>query len=104
VPTTWDETRFIDGYPGDFVVVARRQGDEWYLGAMTDENARELSLALDFLTEGQPYTAHVFRDGDDVADNPQSVAYDTKAVSSSDSLDVGLAAGGGLAVRLTPES
>jgi alpha-glucosidase len=104
VPTTWDETRFIDGYPGDFVVVARRQGDEWYLGAMTDENARELSLPLGFLTEGREYTAHVFRDGDDVTENPQSVAYETRPASASGSLDVRLAAGGGLAARLTPES
>jgi alpha-glucosidase len=102
VPTTWDETRFIDGYPGDFVVVARRLGDEWYLGAMADENARELSLPLDFLTEGHEYTAHVFRDGDDVSENPQDVVYETKAVRASDSLDARLAAGGGLAVRLAP--
>jgi len=104
VPTTWDETRFVDGYPGDFVVVARRQGDEWYLGAMTDENARELSLPLGFLTEGREYTAHVFRDGDDVTENPQSVAYETRPASASGSLDVRLAPGGGLAARLTPES
>ena len=102
VPTSWDETRFLDGYPGDFVVVARRRGDEWYLGAMTDENARELALPLGFLTEGREYTAHVFRDGDEASENPQDVAYETKPVSASDSLDVRLAAGGGLAVRLTP--
>jgi alpha-glucosidase len=104
VPTSWDETRFVDGYPGDFVVVARRRGDEWFLGAMTDENARELSLSLDFLSEGQDYTAHVFRDGDDVAENPQDVAYETRTVSASAPLDVRLAPGGGLAVRLTPSS
>ncbi len=104
VPTSWDETRFLDGYPGDLVVVARRRGDEWYLGAMTDENPRELSVPLGFLTEGREYMAHVFRDGDDVSENPQSVAYDTKPVGASDSLDVQLAAGGGLAVRLTPGS
>jgi len=104
VPTSWDETRFIDGYPGDFVVVARRWGDEWYLGAMTDENARELSLPLDFLAEGREYTAHVFRDGDDVSENPQDVAYETKPASASAPLDLRLAPGGGLAVRLTPSS
>jgi alpha-glucosidase len=102
VPTTWDETRFVDGYPGDFVVVARRQGDEWYLGAMTDENPRELELPLSFLPEGQEYVAHVFRDGDDVTADPQSVAHETKQVSASGSLHAQLAAGGGLAVRLVP--
>jgi alpha-glucosidase len=102
VPTSWDATRFIDGYPGDFVVVARRQGDAWYLGAMTDENPRELSVPLGFLTEGREYVAHVFRDGDDVSEDPQSVAYETKPVRASDSLDVRLAGGGGLAVRFAP--
>ncbi len=102
VPTSWDETRFVDGYPGDFVVVARRRGNEWYLGAMTDENSRELSLPLGFLTEGQAYVAHLFRDGDGVSENPQDVASETKSVRASDSLDVRLAAGGGLAVRLAP--
>jgi alpha-glucosidase len=102
VPTSWDETRFVDGYPGDFVVVARRRGGEWYLGAMTDENPRKLSVPLGFLTEGREYVAHVFRDGDDVSENPQSVAYETKPVSAPDSLDVRLAAGGGLTVRLVP--
>jgi alpha-glucosidase len=102
VPTTWDETRFVDGEPGDFVVVARRRGDEWYLGAMCDENPRSVSLPLGFLAGGRDYTAHVFRDGDDVATNPQSVVYETTRVSSKSSIDVRLGAGGGLAVRLAP--
>ncbi len=102
VPTTWDETRFIDGYPGDFVVVARRRGDEWYVGAMTDENPRDLTVPLDFLAEGRPHVAHVYRDGDDVAENPQSVAYETNEVSRSDALELRLAGGGGVSVRLAP--
>jgi alpha-glucosidase len=102
VPTTWDETRFIEGEPGDFVVVARRRGDEWYLGAMTDENARALTLRLDFLSGGRDYTAHVYRDGDDVATNPQDVAHETKRVSATSALEARLAAGGGLAVRFVP--
>ncbi|MEE8148428.1 MAG: glycoside hydrolase family 97 catalytic domain-containing protein, partial [Longimicrobiales bacterium] len=102
VPTTWDETRFIDGYPGDFVVVARRRGDEWYVGAMTDETPRDLIVPLDFLAEGRPHVAHVYRDGDDVAENPQSVAYETNEVSRSDALELRLAGGGGVSVRLAP--
>jgi alpha-glucosidase len=104
VPTSWDETRFVEGYPGDFIVVARRLGDEWYLGAMSDEQERTLALPLDFLTAGREYVAHVFRDGDDVSENPQSVAYETRSVRASDSLEAHLAPGGGLAVRLAPAS
>ena len=84
------------------MVVARRRGNEWFLGAMTDEAARELALPLDFLNAGMEYTAHLFRDGDDVAEDPQDVAYETRPVTASDSLDVRLAGGGGLAVRLVP--
>jgi alpha-glucosidase len=102
VPTTWDETRFVDGTPGDFVVVARRKGDEWYLGAMTDENPRELTLGLGFLQHGRDYVAHVYRDGDDASSNPQSVVYEEKRLTAADSLVARLAGGGGLAVRLTP--
>ena len=102
IPTTWDETHFVDGEPGDFVVVARRKGDEWFLGAMTDENPRELAVPLGFLADGQEYVAHLLRDGDDVAQDPQSVALEAKPVSASDSLGVSLAAGGGFAVRLAP--
>jgi alpha-glucosidase len=102
VPTTWDETRFVDGYPGDFVVVARRRGDDWFLGAMTDENPRELMLSLGFLSAGTEYTAHVFRDGDEVPQNPQDVVYETRHVTAADSLAARLAPGGGLAARLTP--
>jgi alpha-glucosidase len=104
VPTSWDETRFVDGDPGDFVVVARRKGDEWYLGAMTDENPRELSVPLGFLAADQEFLAHVFRDGNDVSGDPQSVTYETRPVNASAALDVSLAAGGGMAVRLVPRA
>jgi alpha-glucosidase len=65
---------------------------------------RTLALPLDFLTAGREYVAHVFRDGDDVSENPQSVAYETRSVRASDSLEAHLAPGGGLAVRLAPAS
>jgi alpha-glucosidase len=102
VPTTWDETRFIEGSPGEYVVVARRKGDEWYLGAMTNDDPRALTLGLGFLTAGREYIAHLYRDGDDASRNPQSVVSEKKNLTAADTLAARLAGGGGFAVRLTP--
>lgn len=102
VPTTWDETRFLEGEPGDYVAVARRKGDVWHVGAMTDENPRALSLALDFLEGDQTWEALVLRDGDAAGDDPQDVALETQTVKATDRLELELAGGGGTAVRLSP--
>ena len=57
IPTTWDTTMVIDGKVGDFIVTARKKGEDWYIGAMTDWTAREVSVDLSFLDDGD-YTAH----------------------------------------------
>lgn len=62
VPTTWDETVGLDGRVEEYVSIARRKGDTWYVGGMTDWNARTLTIDLGFLGEGA-YTAELFRDG-----------------------------------------
>ncbi|MGH8168320.1 MAG: glycoside hydrolase family 97 catalytic domain-containing protein, partial [Woeseiaceae bacterium] len=66
VPTDWEESIALAGEVGDFVAIARkeRDGDHWYLGALTDEEARELSIPLSFLDAGATYTAEIYRDGD----------------------------------------
>jgi alpha-glucosidase len=102
VPTAWDETRFLDGEPGEFVVVARRRGDAWYLGAMNGESARSLAVPLAFLAPGRAYDAFVCRDGDDAGRNPQSVTCGKTRVRSTDALDARLVGSGGMAARLTP--
>ena len=53
VPSVWDETRVLDAQMADYVLLARRSGSEWYVGAMTDMTAREIALAFDFLPEGR---------------------------------------------------
>jgi alpha-glucosidase len=87
VPVTWDETRAIDGKVGEFIVVARRKGEEWYVGAITGEDGREVSLPLSFLGSGE-WIADVYGD-----------SAGTKRVKASDSLTLKLAVGGGTAVR-----
>lgn len=103
VPTDWEESRAIAGEVGDHVAFARRErgGDDWYLGALTDENARTLELPLDFLEPGQRYEAQIYRDGAeaDWATNPYDMAIESKTVTSADTFRFRLARSGGAAVR-----
>lgn len=106
VPTDWEQSIGLAGEVGDYVAFARkkRDGADWYLGAITDENARKLSLPLKFLDTGVTYTAEIYRDGEraDWKTNPYDMIIEKKQVTSVDILDLPLAAGGGAAVRLTP--
>jgi alpha-glucosidase len=103
VPTDWETSRTLQGMIGDYVVVARQQrgAADWYLGATTDENARKLTIPLDFLERGKNYEAQIYRDGSDAdyLTNPTSLVIEKRRVSSKDRIEASLAAGGGLAVR-----
>ncbi|QWB24315.1 MULTISPECIES: glycoside hydrolase family 97 protein [Streptomyces] len=102
VPTTWDESRTLAGSIGEYVAVARRSGSVWYLGAMTDESSRTLTLPLSFLGRGT-YTATVYADGTPGASPYQTpVVVGTRSVTRADSLDVAMAPAGGQAVVLRP--
>ena len=59
-PTTWDETKVLNGQPGEYIMIARRNGKKWFLGSMTNWSARELDIPLSFLAPGS-YTAEVIR-------------------------------------------
>jgi alpha-glucosidase len=102
VPTTWHESRALSGDIGEYVVIARRHGDTWYLGAMTNEQPRTLDIPLDFLRSGA-YTAHVYADGAPTPiprDTPVVMRQETVATGSTVTLE--LAPAGGQAVRLEP--
>ncbi len=103
VPVDWAQTHVLAGEVGDYVAIARkdRDSEDWYLGAVTDENARTLDVMLDFLDAGRAYTAEIYRDGDD-ADwrmRPSSIAIEKRPARRGDAWKLGLAAGGGLAIR-----
>jgi alpha-glucosidase len=104
VAVDWDTTRVITGAIGDYVVVARRQrgAPTWFLGAITDENARTFTVPLDFLAPGKRYEAEVYADGAgaDWRTNPLPVTISRRAVTSTTRLTVALAAGGGQAIRI----
>jgi alpha-glucosidase len=103
VPVDWADTRVLNGEIGDFVTFARkdRNSEDWYLGAVTDEQGRILPVRLDFLEPNRRYRAEIYRDGDD-ADwdtNPYAITLETREVTSRDAMDLRLAPGGGMAVR-----
>lgn len=107
VPTDWFETRVLNGEVGDYVTMARkdRNGEDWYLGSITDEQPRTLNVKLDFLDAQRRYWATIYRDGADAgfAGNAASVEIETRAVSSTDTLEMRLAPGGGQAIRFSTQ-
>lgn len=99
VPSVWDETKVLNGEVGCYVTIARRNGDEWYIGALTDWNHREFMLDLSFLDEGD-YRAEIYRDGM----NADKVGMDYKReiiyISADRQLPVKMVPGGGFVARI----
>jgi alpha-glucosidase len=103
VPTVWDETVVLDARMGDYVVIARRRGADWYLGAMTDWAPRDFELALSFLDEGtRAWKMTSFADGPDAEEVATSCRKTTTTVDHKTRVKFHLARGGGLAAVLTP--
>jgi alpha-glucosidase len=98
VPSTWDETRFIAGDIGEYVVIARRRGTTWYVGAMTNESSRRIRVPLNFLGS-DAWQARIWQDGADM----NSVRTSTSRVGSRSSLALTLAGSGGAVAILTPQ-
>ena len=94
-PAVWDETRFISGDVGESVVMARRSGRDWFIGAMTNEDGRSVTIPLDFLGAGR-FEAQIWADGD----APDQTVRSTQAVAATDALTLDLKPTGGAAVRI----
>ncbi len=101
-PATWDETRVLNGRPGEFVTIARRRGKEWFLGSITNWTAREIDLPLNFIGTGN-FVAEIYSDASDSDTHPTNVHIEKKTVDRNAHLNVKLAPGGGFAVRFTPQ-
>jgi hypothetical protein len=104
VPVDWDDTRVLEAEPGDYVTIARKaKGKEsWFIGAVTDENARTANIALDFLPVGKKYTAVIYRDAPDAdwKSNPEAYVIERIVVDKGTVLKIRLAPGGGCALSL----
>jgi len=104
VPVDWDDTKVLEAEPGDYLTVARKaksKGD-WFVGAITDENGREIQLALAFLNSGKKYEALIYRDGEGAhwKTNPASYLIEKKIVTNKSKLKINLAPGGGCAISI----
>lgn len=101
VPTVWDKTVVLNGAPGKFVTIARENHGVWYLGSMTNWDARDIKVPLGFLGQGS-YHAQIFADGPDADRVATSVKISKRTVNGSGQIDLHLAPGGGAAVIFTP--
>lgn len=102
VPTVWQETRVLDARVADYAVIARRSGNDWYIGALTDSIARELTLPLDFLGKGK-YTLQGWKDTKQSDMDGTSIEMEERTVTPSDKLVITMQRNGGYAARLHKE-
>jgi hypothetical protein len=104
VPTTWDDTKVLNGAVGDYVSVARKSRQDWFIGSLTDEQARSLSIPLRFLDRHRLYVANVYGDAPttDYETNPNEVKITRVLVTARDVLTARMTGGSGQAVHLRP--
>lgn len=101
VPTTWDETQIADGVIGKYITTVRRSGKDWFVGSITNNDARTLTLSLDFLEEGIKYNASIYSDDLSLTTRTK-VAIKRKIVDNNQTLDMVMPAKGGQAIWFTP--
>ena len=99
VPTSWDETRVPEAVVGQWVTIARRKGDEWFVGTINSSKERQVMLSLRWLPPGR-YTAAIYNDAADASVSPDHLVMETRDVGPADTLMVRLAAGGGQVIFL----
>lgn len=99
VPTTWDETYPIDGQIGEYVAIARRSGQKWFVGVMNGMDARTLSLPTEFLQRGKKYVVTLYEDDPDL-DTRTKVATRQKTIKGGQSLKLELQVSGGAAMEI----
>lgn len=103
-PTTWDETKVLEGKIGKYVVIARRHGKDWYIGGMCDWDGKEVEIDLSkILSPDTDYKAEIIRDGANAGRVGTDFKYCVKSLTSADKLKLKMAPGGGFAVKLSPK-
>ena len=106
VALDWQDSKYLEAEPGDYLTVVRKDknSEKWFLGAITDENARKSEIKLDFLTKGKKYKAIIYEDAKDAhwKNNPIAYKISTIEVSSKSSIKLSLAPGGGTAISFEP--
>ena len=102
----WQDSKYLEAEPGDYLTVVRKakNSEKWFLGAITDENARKSEIKLDFLSKGEKYKAIIYEDakGADWKNNPIAYKISSIEVTSKSKINLNLAPGGGTAISFEP--
>ena len=99
VPLTWDETKVLNAKVSEYITIARRKGDEWYIGSIGNNTAHDISTSLSFLPPGN-YTAEVYSDAPDADTDPNHLTKTVIQVNNSSVIDTKMIVGGGQVIRI----
>ncbi len=106
VAVDWDESRYLAAEPGEYIIAARREkgGQRWFVGGVTNEDARTMTVNFSFLTKGQKYMATIYADAKDAdyETNPEKYVISRRVVTAKDKEKIFMARGGGFAISLMP--
>ena len=106
VAVDWDESRYLAAEPGEYIIAARREkgGQRWFVGGVTNEDARTMTVDFSFLTKGQKYMATIYADAKDAdyETNPEKYVISRRVVTAKDKEKIFMARGGGIAISLMP--
>ena len=102
VTVSWDETKVLHAEVGDYVSIARRKDEEWFIGTITDWTPRQLNIPLSFLKDGR-YQVEMYADTDDADQNPQHAEYMELDATNKDTLKIKMMSGGGNVIRIFPK-
>lgn len=106
VPCNWERSMLVDGVIGEYCIFARQErgSENWYIGGVNADEAREVTIPLSMLTEGKTYVATIYRDGEeaDWQTNPYDYEIEEQTVTAADVLQLRMASGGGLAIAVKP--
>jgi alpha-glucosidase len=100
VPASWDETKVLVGEIGEYIIIARRKGENWFIGGMTNENSRKVSVPLNFLKGN--YSVIIYKDGANANNEPTSIEIENSRVNPTDQLTMEMSKGGGFVIQLNP--
>ncbi len=102
IPTTWDDSKILNAKVGDYIITARRKGDDWYIGGMTDWTSRNFDFPLDFISEGN-YKAEFCSDGINADNYPSDYVITNYKAIKNNVVNIKMAQGGGFVLKLTKQ-
>jgi alpha-glucosidase len=102
IPTTWDETKIVQGKIGEFIISARRHGDDWFIGGLNNTVARDISLSFDFIPRGT-YEATICKDGVNANSYAADYAISVMKVQADQRVNISMAMGGGFMIKLSKQ-